>query len=63
MGVSLFFQATGNSTRRRSLKLCQGRFRLNVRGNFFTERGVKHRNRLHRNTAQGNGGVTIPGGI
>jgi len=28
------------------LQLCQGRFRLDIRKNFFTERIVKHWNRL-----------------
>ncbi|KFQ07325.1 hypothetical protein N330_13531, partial [Leptosomus discolor] len=28
------------------LKLCQGRFRLDIRKNFFTKRMVKHWNRL-----------------
>ncbi|KGL78167.1 hypothetical protein N309_02621, partial [Tinamus guttatus] len=30
------------------LKLCQGRFRLDVRKNLYTERVVKHWNRLSR---------------
>jgi len=48
VAVGLFSQVTNDRMRGNALKLCQGKFRSDIRKNFLTESDVKHWKRLPR---------------
>ncbi|KAJ7421826.1 hypothetical protein WISP_41068 [Willisornis vidua] len=47
-GTDLFSVVTSDSIQDNGMKLCQGRFKVDIRKRFFTQRVAGHMNRLPR---------------